>query len=56
MERGLHHLESIARRRNAYIDGFIARAKFPLNTNILRGVNNKLKVIKRIRHGFRELA
>jgi len=35
-------------------DGVLAHCKCPLNTSILEGINNKIKVIKRMAYGFRD--
>lgn len=55
LESGLDRLKTFARRLEAFIDGIIAHARFPLNTSILEGVNNTIKVIKRTAYGFRDL-
>jgi transposase len=55
LESGLEQLDRFARRLDAFIDGIIAHAAFPLNTSILEGVNNTIKVIKRTAYGFRDL-
>ena len=34
--------------------GIIAHATWPLNTSLLEGFNNKIKVIKRMTYGFRD--
>ena len=38
------------------ISGMRTSAIFPLNTSILEGVNNRIKVIKRMAYGFRDSA
>ena len=40
------------RRRLAH-DG-LAHARWPLHTSLLEGINNKIKVIKRMAYGFRD--
>lgn len=55
LESGLEQLKAFARRLDAYIGGIIAHARFPLNTSILEGINNTIKVIKRTAYGFRDL-
>lgn len=55
LESGLEQLKTFARRLHAFIDGIIAHARFPLNTSVLEGVNNTIKVIKRTAYGFRDL-
>jgi transposase len=34
--------------------GILAHCKYPFHTSVLEGINNKIKVIKRIAHGFRD--
>jgi transposase len=36
------------------VDGILAHSKWPLHTSLLEGVNNKIKVIKRMAYGFRD--
>jgi transposase len=36
------------------IDGIIAHCRYPIHTGMLEGVNNKIKVIKRVAYGFRD--
>jgi transposase len=45
-----------ARRLKKYLRGILASARFPMNTSILEGVNNRIKVIKRMAYGFRDSA
>lgn len=35
-------------------DGILAHCEFPIHTSVIEGVNNKIKVIKRIAYGFRD--
>jgi transposase len=35
-------------------DGIIAHCRYPIHTSIIEGVNNKIKVIKRMAYGFRD--
>lgn len=42
-----------ARRLRKYLRGILASAIFPMNSGVLEGVNNKIKVIKRTAYGFR---
>jgi transposase len=39
-----------------YIDGIVASALYRPNTSVLEGMNNRIKVIKRIAHGYRDSA
>ena len=34
--------------------GIVATAMWPLNTSIPEGINNRIKVIKRMAYGFRD--
>lgn len=53
---GIAALERFAKRLAPYAEGIIASAVFPLNTSVLEGVNNRIKVIKRMGYGYRDLA
>ncbi len=37
-----------------YLAGILAHANWPLHTSLLEGINNKIKVIKRMAYGFRD--
>jgi len=54
MESALEPLVRFARRLQPYINGIIASARYHLNTSILEGMNNRIKVIKRMAYGFRD--
>lgn len=54
MESGIAPVIQFARRLKGYADGIIASANFRLNTSVLEGMNNKIKVIKRMAYGFRD--
>lgn len=41
-------------RLEPYIKGIIDHARWPLNTSVLEGINNKIKVIKRMAYGYRD--
>ena len=45
-----------AKRLRKYLRGIIASALYPMNSSILEGVNNRIKVIKRMAYGFRDSA
>lgn len=45
-----------AKRLKNYLHGILASARFPMNSSILEGVNNRIKVIKRMAYGFRDSA
>jgi transposase len=54
MASGLKPLIHFARCLRPYAEGIIASATYRLNTSVLEGVNNKIKVIKRMAYGFRD--
>lgn len=43
-----------ARMLKRHKAGILAHCKYPFHTSVLEGINNKIKVIKRIAHGFRD--
>ena len=45
-----------AKRLKKYLRGILASAIYQMNSSILEGVNNKIKVIKRMAYGFRDSA
>lgn len=45
-----------AMRLRKYLRGILASALYPMNSSILEGVNNRIKVIKRMAYGFRDSA
>lgn len=47
-------LKRFARRLKPYIAGILAHCRYPLGTNLIEGINNKIKVIKRMAYGFRD--
>ena len=47
-------LKAFARKLNEYIEGIISHCRYPLNTSVLEGINNKIKVIKRMAYGYRD--
>jgi transposase len=54
MDSGLQPLMTFARRLKPYLHGIIASARFRLNTSVLEGMNNRIKVIKRMAYGYRD--
>ena len=40
--------------RNLAVPGIIAHSRWPLNTSVLEGINNRIKVIKRMAYGYRD--
>jgi len=43
-----------ARLLKPYAEGIIASACYRLNTSVLEGMNNRIKVIKRMAYGYRD--
>lgn len=53
-ESGIPSLKLFADRLKGYAGGIIASAVHRLNTSVLEGMNNKIKVIKRMAYGYRD--
>lgn len=49
-------LKAFARKLKSYLPGILSHCRFPLHTSVLEGINNKIKVIKRMAFGFRDYA
>ena len=47
-------LKKFARNLKDYIPGILSHCRWPLHTSVLEGINNKIKVIKRMAYGFRD--
>ena len=47
-------LQAFARRLRDKLDGVIAHCRWPLHTSLLEGMNNRIKVLKRMAYGFRD--
>jgi transposase len=47
-------LKAFARKLAGYLPGILSHCRFPLHTSVLEGINNKIKVIKRMAYGFRD--
>jgi len=47
-------LKRFARKLKDYLPGIISHCRFPLHTSLIEGINNKIKVIKRMAYGFRD--
>lgn len=56
IESQLAPLIQFAKRLRKYLRGILASALYPMNSSILEGVNNRIKVIKRMAYGFRDSA
>lgn len=53
-ESGIPALVHFARCLRPYWRGILSRVRWPMHTGLLEGMNNKIKVIKRIAYGFRD--
>ncbi|ASG20505.1 hypothetical protein Y958_06515 [Nitrospirillum viridazoti CBAmc] len=51
---GIDPLVRFAGKLAVYLQGIVASAAWPLNTSILEGINNRIKVIKRMAYGYRD--
>jgi transposase len=47
-------LKKFARSLKERIAGVLSHCRWPLHTSLLEGINNKIKVIKRMAYGFRD--
>jgi len=47
-------LKRFARQLKAKIHGVLSHCRWPLHTSLLEGINNKIKVIKRMAYGYRD--
>jgi transposase len=54
MESGIAPLMKFAKRLKPYLEGILAHCHHPLHTSVLEGINNRIKVIKRMAYGFRD--
>lgn len=54
MRSRLEPLKHFARKLEPYLEGIFAHCRWPLGTNLIEGINNKIKVIKRMAYGFRD--
>ncbi|KDD20149.1 transposase, ISL3 family, partial [Bordetella bronchiseptica MBORD785] len=53
-QSGIAALNTFAQRLKGYLHGILARCRHPLNTSIVEGINNTIKVIKRRAYGYRD--
>ncbi len=51
---GLQPLVKFAKNLAQRIDGILSHCRWPLNTSVQEGINNKIKVLKRIAYGYRD--
>lgn len=48
-------LKLFARKLKTHSSGILAHCKYPIHTGMIEGINNKIKVIKRVAYGFRDI-
>lgn len=53
-DSGIEALRRFAEKLEPYLHGILARCRHPLNTSVLEGINNTIKVIKRRAYGYRD--
>lgn len=53
-ESGIPALMLFAKRLRPYWRGILSRVRWPMHTGQLEGINNKIKVIKRMAYGYRD--
>jgi transposase len=56
LDSQLPPLIAFTKRLAPYIEGIVASALYRLNTSVLEGMNNRIKVIKRMAYGYRDSA
>ncbi|QHI69027.1 ISL3 family transposase [Tichowtungia aerotolerans] len=54
VQSSIEPLIKFANRLAGYIKGIISHARWPLHTSLLEGINNKIKVLKRMAYGYRD--
>src|SRR5690606_39093720 len=54
LRSGLEPLRVFVWRLEPYLSGILAHCRWPLGTNLVEGINNKIKVIKRVAYGYRD--
>jgi transposase len=53
-QSGIGALQTFAQRLQGYWHGILARCRHRLNTSVVEGINNTIKVIKRRAYGYRD--
>ncbi len=53
-EPKLTPLIAFARMLAVHLEGILSHCRYPLHTSLLEGINNKIKVLKRMAYGFRD--
>jgi transposase len=50
----LEPLQRFAQRLQPYLGGILNHCRYPLSTALVEGINNKIKVLKRMAYGYRD--
>ncbi|WVM89950.1 ISL3 family transposase [Halopseudomonas pachastrellae] len=53
-ESAIPALQQFAKRLKGYWRGILSRVRWPMHTGQLEGINNRIKVIKRMAYGYRD--
>ncbi|WP_280564550.1 ISL3 family transposase [Chromohalobacter sp. 48-RD10] len=56
LSSGIGALAHFVRKLEPYLEGIVSSARHRLNTSVLEGMNNRIKVIKRMAYGYRDMA
>lgn len=54
LESGIPALIRFAELLTPYVPGIVSHCRYPLHTGLVEGINNKIKVLKRMAYGFRD--
>jgi transposase len=54
MRSRLVPLQHFAKRLRLYLPGMLNHCRYPLSTALVEGINNKIKVLKRMAYGYRD--
>ena len=56
IDTGLPAVMRFAKTLKRYVEGIVASVHYRLNTSVLEGMNNRIKVLKRMAYGYRDSA
>lgn len=54
MSSRIEPLKRFAQRLKPYVPGILAHCRWPIGTSVIEGINNTIKVIKRMAYGYRD--
>jgi len=55
-DSSIEPLQKFAKKLKIYWLGILARVRWPMHTGQLEGINNRIKVMKRMAYGYRDSA